>query len=166
MEVATRLLLLASVAIFAWAVLSVFVRPIARKFMEEPRYSRGPFGDDGHSESPVDFFRTEDEDDDPVPPSQARERLPNRPRITDDNDSDDERRDGGKVELIEGTARKDAKLFGQPSERSAEMGAVRAGERIFVMKEATDWVLVLRGEGAMMGWMRRGNFKSSYLEPR
>ncbi len=158
MEIATRLLLLASVAIFAWAAMSVFMRPIARKLIEEPRHSRVS-SDDGHSESPVDFYRPDD-DDDLAPPARARKPLSSRPRITDDDDSDDERRDGGKVELITGTARKNAKLFGQPSERSAEIGAVRAGESIFVMKESTDWVLVLRGEGAMLGWMRRDNLAS------
>lgn len=160
MEIATRLLLLASVAIFAWAALSVFVRPIARRLIEEPRYSRSPLGDDGHSESPVDFYRSDDEDDDLEPPARARGPLPSRPRIAEDDDSDDEHRDGGKVSLVAGRARKESKLFGQPSERSAEIGAVRAGESIFVMKESTDWVLVLRGEGAMLGWMRRDNLES------
>lgn len=160
MEIATRLLLLASVAIFAWAVLSVFVRPIARKLIDEPRYSRGQLSEDGRLEAPIDFYRPDDDDDVVVPPARAREPLSNRPRITDDDDSDDERGDAGKVELVAGTARKDAKLFGQPSEKSAEIGAVRAGESVFVMKESTDWVLVLRGEGAMLGWMRRGNLES------
>jgi len=156
MEIATRLLLLASVAIFAWAALSVFVRPAARKFIEEPRYSRTPLAnDDGQSESPLDFYHQGDEDDEPGPPSKEPLRSP--PRITDNDDADDDRKDGSKVQLIPGTARKDAKLYGQPSERSAEIGEVRAGESIFVMKESTGWVLVLRGEGAMLGWMRREN---------
>ena len=157
MEIATRLLLLASVAVFAWASLSVFIRPAARKLIEEPRYSRTPVADDGRSESPLDFYHQDEEDDD-EPGPRAKEPLRGAPRITENDDSDDDRKD--KVELVPGTVRKDAKLYGQPSERSAEIGEVHAGESIFVMKEATDWVLVLRGEGAMLGWMRRDNLKA------
>lgn len=157
MEIATRLLLVASVALFAWAALSVFMRPIARKLIEEPSYSGTPLPDDGHSESPLDFYQQGDDDDIDLPP--LREPAPRRPQIDDDDDSDDDHKSGGKVDLIAGKARKDAKLYGQPSERSVEMGEVRAGESIFVMKESTGWVLVLRGEGAMLGWMRRDNLE-------
>jgi hypothetical protein len=158
MEIATRLLLMASVAIFAWASISIFLRPVARKLIAEPYSSRTPLDDDGHSESPVDFYRTDEpDDDDRGPPPRSKAPLRNQARINEDDDSDDDDRDGGKVELKAASARKNAKLYGEPSEGAAEIGAVRAGESIFIMKESKDWVLVLRGEGAMLGWMRRDN---------
>jgi hypothetical protein len=155
MEIATRLLLLASVAVFAWAALSVFIRPFVRTFIEEPHHTRVPLDPSGGADLPTDFYQPGDEDDGDSPP---RGVAPHRQRIPDDdNDDDDDRKNQSKVQLVPGTVRKDAKLYGEPSERSAEIGEVRAGESIFVMKEATSWVLVLRGEGAMLGWMRRDN---------
>lgn len=157
LEIATRLLLLASMALFAWAAMSVFIRPIARKLIEEPRSSPISLGDDGHDDSPIDFYRQDVDSDDDVGPRRPREPLRGSARATDDDNDDEPRKDGKKAELVPGKARKNAKLYGQPSEKSVEMGEVRAGESIFIMKEATDWVLVLRGEGAMLGWMRRDN---------
>ncbi len=155
MEIATRLLLLATAAIFAWAALSVFIRPFARSFLDEPVRIHVPVDNGSRSQSPVDFYQSDDAlDDEPQPRATAPHRLP----IPGDDDDDD--KGDSKVQLVPGTARKDAKLHGQPSERSAEIGEVRAGESIFVMKEASDWVLVLRGEGAMLGWMRRENLEA------
>jgi hypothetical protein len=153
LEIATRLLLLASVAIFAWAALSIFLRPLARKLIETPRYSRSPFDDADSAGGPTDFYRSDDDASPSSPrnPKSSRLRAPG----TDDNDNDDD--NGGKAELVAGTAIGDSKLYGQPSDKAAEMGEVRAGETVFVMKESPGWVLVLRGEGAMLGWMRRSN---------
>lgn len=153
MEIATRLLLIASIALFVWAILSIFLRPIARKLIEEPRYARSPIGDSPDSPPPVDFYRPEDEDDElpPLPPRDAKRG----PRFS--KPSDDDKNGDDKAELASGTIIGDSKLYGQPSEKSAELGEVRAGETVFVMKESPGWVLVLRGEGAMLGWMRSSN---------
>lgn len=155
MEITTRLLLLASMALFVWAALSIFLRPIARKLIEEPRYARSPFGDDENSPSPVDFYRPDDGDDDDDPPLPRARDTRRGPRLSDS--SKDARDDDDKPELTAGTAVDDSKLYGQPSEKSAELGQVKAGESVFVMKESPGWVLVLRSEGAMLGWMRRSN---------
>jgi len=154
MEIATRLLLVASIALFVWAALSVFLRPIARKLIEEPRYARSPLDDDENSSPPTDFYRPEDEDDD-EPPVLPKAQEPRRgPRFLTPKDDQD---DKDKPELIAGTAINDSKLYGQPSDKSAELGQVKAGESVFVMKESPGWVLVLRSEGAMLGWMRSSN---------
>lgn len=155
LEIATRLLLLASVAIFAWAALSVFIRPFVRSFIEEPHHARFPFDPGGGADSPLDFYQSDGERDGDSAP---RGTAPHRQPLADDDDDDDGKNE--KVQLVAGTVRKDAKLHGQPAERSAEIGEVKAGESIFVMKETSDWVLVLRGEGAMLGWMRRENLEA------
>ncbi|MBK9266400.1 MAG: hypothetical protein IPM54_42265 [Polyangiaceae bacterium] len=157
MELATRLLLFASIVIFAWTAVSALARPAARRLMQ-PISFRSPNADDEQPQAPIDFFQGDDEFE-----SEPRPREPFRGRhgvIEDDTEDDDNRDGGGKIELRAASARMDAKLYGQPSERSVEMGEVRAGETIFVMKESGGWVLVLRGEGAMMGWMRRDNVDS------
>jgi hypothetical protein len=153
MELATKLLLFASIMVFAWAAVTALVRPAARRFLEPiSSHSRTP--DDHPSGSPTDFFRDDDElgsEPRAIGPSRSGD------NVTEDDDSNDDSVDAGKVTLQAATARKDAKLYGQPSEQSVEMGQVRAGDTIFVMKESAGWVMVLRGEGAMMGWMRRDN---------
>lgn len=164
MEIATRLLLMASMAIFAWAVMSIFIRPVARKLIAEPKYSQIPVEVPGTNSSPLDFYREErdeedGDDEDFVLPLRTRGKPESSPRVEDFHDDEPERQ--GKNKLVPGIARKDAKLYGQPSEQSVEMGEVTAGESIFVMKESPGWVLVLRGKGAMLGWMRRDNFKSN-----
>lgn len=155
MEITTRLLLIASVALFVWAALSIFLRPIARKLIDEPRYARSPSGEPEDSPPPVDFYRPEDDDSADEPPPSRRRESKRRPRFV--NPSGDDKNGDDKAELAAGTAIGDSKLYGQPSEKSAELGEVRAGETVFVMKESAGWVLVLRGEGAMLGWMRRSN---------
>jgi hypothetical protein len=157
MEFGTRLLLFASIAIFAWTTLTALLRPAARR-MIEPISLPSRLDDDELSEKPIDFFRA---DDDEIA-SEPRPRRPSRtrPNVSDDDDSDDSRSDGGKVELVAAVTRADAKLYGEPSEKSVEMGAVRAGETVFVMKHSAGWVLVLRGEGSTMGWMHRDNISA------
>jgi hypothetical protein len=155
MEIVTRLLLVASIALLVWAGISVFLRPIARKIIDEPRYAPSPFGDDENSRPPTDFYHPEDDDDEDLPPLPKARESRSRPRFVEPSNSDQE--DGGKGELVAGTAIGDSKLYGQPSDKSAELGQVRAGESVFIMKEAPGWVLVLRSEGAMLGWMRRTN---------
>ena len=159
MEITTRLFLMAGLAIFAWAAMSVFIRPIARKLIAEPKYSRVPVEvqEPGTNPSPLDFYRDDDDEEDIVPMPRGRGKPEPSPRVEDFHDDEPERQ--GKNKLMPGTARKDSKLYGQPSEKSVEIGEVNAGESIFVMKESEDWVLVLRGQGAMLGWMRRDNFK-------
>ena len=157
MEIATRLLLLATGAIFAWAALSIFIRPFARSLIDEPVRVHLPGDNAPRGESPTDFYQSDDDLDDD---SQPRATGPHRRPLPTDPAEDDDDKSDSKVKLVPGVARKDAKLHGQPSERSAEIGEVRAGESIFVMKEASDWVLVLRGEGAMLGWMRRENLEA------
>ena len=156
MELVTRLLLFASVALLAWTALTALVRPAARRLLE-PISSHSRLDQDEPSEQPADVFRSDDDERErPQPRSRGPLRSPH--EFTESNsDGGDARTDGDKVELRAATARKDAKLYGKPSERSAEMGEVHAGETIFIMKQSADWVLVLRNEGAMMGWMRRDN---------
>lgn len=156
MEITTRLLLIASIALFVWAALSIFLRPIARKLIEEPRYVRSPLGEPQDSPPPADFYRPEDEDGAEEPPPPRPRESKRRPRFL--NPSDDDKNGDDKAELASGTTIGSSKLYGQPSEKSAELGEVRAGETVFVMKESPGWVLVLRGEGAMLGWMRRSNW--------
>lgn len=158
MEIATRLLLVASLALFVWAALSVFLRPIARKIIEEPRYARSPLGNDEISPPPTDFYRPEDDDDDDPPMLPRAEEPRRRPRFSSPSKDDPEDKD--KAELRAGTAINESKLYGQPSDKSAELGQVKAGESVFIMKESAGWVLVLRNEGAMLGWMRSSNLLS------
>jgi hypothetical protein len=151
LELLTNLLLLTTIGIFAFTAITALVRPTARRFLEPVSMQSTP-RDHGSSEGPLDFFR-DDEDEEVVPDPHSRGPS-GLPRMADE---DEESGGKEKVNLRAGIVKNDSKLYGKSSEQSAEMGEVRAGETVFVMQQSGDWVLVLRGEGAMMGWMRKEN---------
>ncbi len=157
LELVTNLLLLTTIGIFAFTAITALVRPTARRFLE-PVSMLSPH-DGETNEEPHRSFSTAEANE--MLNERLNERLPEgrgglrmKPPLSDDEEGSGEKE---KVELRAGIVKNDSKLYGKSSDRSAEMGEVRAGETVFVMQQSGDWVLVLRGEGATMGWMRKEN---------
>lgn len=99
---------------------------------------------------PAFQFDFGDDDDRPSPHGVAPQ-----PRADRGADGDPLADDADTIRM--GLARRDFRLHGDPSQDAPVLGEVQAGSSLMVMKEAGDWVLVVRSsaEGILMGWARR-----------